>query len=156
MPNHCYNRVTISSHEGKEDQFKAVLAAFETESPFQSLHPQPDWPNVPNDKGELSVLKEHKNADGKIVFTTREFPDGTADERWYDWCYQNWGTKWEAYDFATADVDKECGYAEYSFNTAWGPADGVYNKIVEKYPDVSISWFYDEPGMEFAGYLPHD
>ena len=156
MPNHCRNRVTISAHEGKEDQFKSVLKAFESDQPFQSLHPQPDWPNVPNDKGELSALKEHKNADGKVVFTTREFPDGTADERWYDWCYQNWGTKWDAYDRSEGDIDEECGYAEFEFHTAWGPADGVYNKIAEDYPDVSVSWFYDEPGMEFAGYLPHD
>ena len=155
MPNHCYNRVTISAHEGKEDQFKAVVAAFETQSPFQSLHPQPDWPNVPNDKGELSTLKEHKNADGKVVFTTREFPDGTADERWYDWCYQNWGTKWDAYDREEGDIDEECGYAEFEFHTAWGPADGIYDKIAEDYPDVSVSWFYDEPGMECAGYLPN-
>ena len=155
MPNHCRNRVTISAHEGKEDQFKAVLKAFESERPFQSLHPQPDWPNVPNDKGELSALKEHKNADGKVVFTTREFPDGTADERWYDWCYQNWGTKWDAYDREEGDIDEECGYAEFEFHTAWGPADGIYDKIAEDYPDVSVSWFYDEPGMETAGYLPN-
>ena len=155
MPNHCTNRVTISAHEGKEDQFKAVLKAFESERPFQSLHPQPDWPNVPNDKGELSALKEHKNADGKVVFTTREFPDGTADERWYDWCYQNWGTKWDAYDREEGDIDEECGYAEFEFHTAWGPADGIYDKIAEDYPDVSVSWFYDEPGMECAGYLPN-
>ena len=155
MPNHCSNRVTISAHEGKEDQFNAVLKAFESERPFQSLHPQPDWPNTPNDKGELSALKEHKNADGKVVFTTREFPDGTADERWYDWCYQNWGTKWDAYDREEGDIDEECGYAEFEFHTAWGPADGIYDKIAEDYPDVSVSWFYDEPGMECAGYLPN-
>ena len=27
-------------------------------------------------------------------------------------------------------------------------------RIREKYPDVGISWFYDEPGCELAGYLP--
>ena len=31
--------------------------------------------------------------------------------------------------------------------------DVVIPMLKEKYPDVSISWFYDEPGMEFAGYL---
>ena len=51
MPNHCYNRVTISAHEGKEDQFKEVLKAFESDSPFETLYPSPDWPNTPNDKG---------------------------------------------------------------------------------------------------------
>ena len=73
----------------------------------------------------------------------------------YDWCYQNWGTKWDAYDRSEGDIDEECGYAEFEFHTAWGPADGIYNKIAEDYPDVSVSWFYDEPGMECAGYLPN-
>ena len=154
MPNHCYNRVTISAHEGKEDQFKAVLKAFESDSPFQALYPQPDWPNTPNENGDLPKLKELKNPDGSIFHITYEFPDGKNDDRWYDWCYQHWGTKWDAYDRSEGDIDEECGYAEFSFNTAWAPADGVYKAIVEKYPDVGISWFYDEPGCELAGYLP--
>ena len=155
MPNHCYNRVTISSHEGKEDQFKTVLKAFESDSPFETLYPSPDWPKTPNDKGELPELREMKNSKGEVFTTTYEFPDGTNDDRWYHWRVHNWGTKWEAYD-QSEEVDEECGYAEFTFNTAWAPPDGIYNAIVEKYPDVSITWFFDEPGMEFAGYLPHD
>ena len=31
----------------------------------------------------------------------------------------------------------------------------LFDKIKENFPDVGISWFYDEPGMEFAGYLPN-
>ena len=27
------------------------------------------------------------------------------------------------------------------------------DKIIEKFEDADIQWFYDEPGMEFAGYL---
>ena len=53
-----------------------------------------------------------------------------------------------------ADIDEECGYATFEFMTAWAPADGIFNVIREKYPDVGISWFYDEPGCELAGYLP--
>jgi len=30
----------------------------------------------------------------------------------------------------------------------------VYNHIAENYPKLDITWFYDEPGMEIAGYLP--
>ena len=60
----------------------------------------------------------------------------------------------DAYDRSEGDIDEECGYAEFTFNTAWAPADGIYNAIREKYPDVGISWFYDEPGCELAGYLP--
>ena len=154
MPNHCYNRVTISAHDGKEDQFKKLVEIFESDSPFEALYPSPDWPNTPNDKGELPELREMKNSKGEVFTTTYEFPGGVNDDRWYHWRVHNWGTKWEAYDRSQGDIDEECGYAEFSFNTAWAPADGVYKAIVEKYPDVGISWFYDEPGCELAGYLP--
>ena len=52
-------------------------------------------------------------------------------------------------------MDIEEDYAEFGFNTAWGPPEGIFDKIREYYPDVGISWFYDEPGCELAGYLPN-
>jgi hypothetical protein len=42
---------------------------------------------------------------------------------------------------------------EASFNTAWSPPEDIYNALKEKFEGMSISWFYDEPGMEIAGYL---
>jgi len=41
---------------------------------------------------------------------------------------------------------------ELTFSTAWSPPQGVVEKLKEKYPDLSFSCFYDEPGMEIAGY----
>ena len=26
---------------------------------------------------------------------TFNFPDGKNDDRWYHWCIDNWGTKWD-------------------------------------------------------------
>ena len=42
---------------------------------------------------------------------------------------------------------------EVEFETAWCPPEEVCNAIREQYDDLSISWFYDEPGCEIAGYL---
>ena len=56
-------------------------------------------------------------------------------------------------DKVTAEIDE--GWAEFAFNTAWSPPYGIFDKIKENFPDVGISWFYDEPGMEVAGYLPN-
>ena len=84
-------------------------------------------------------------------------PDGTFqstgrhDDRWYDWRLANWDTKWDAYDVVVTDEDPEC--TEIEFNTAWSPPTAICNAIREQYEDVSVSWFYDEPGMEIAGYL---
>ena len=42
---------------------------------------------------------------------------------------------------------------EINFNTAWGPPIEVCEKLRDMFPEVGFSWFYDEPGMETAGYL---
>ena len=152
MPNWCDNRVTISSNTEDDSQFKELVAKFQVERPFNEIYPQPDWKNTPNEKGELPVKREMKNDKGEIITITYDFPDGQNDDRWYHWCSNNWGTKWDV-NLVGAEVD-EC-YAEFEFQTAWAPASGIFDKIKEDYPDVAISWFYDEPGMEVAGYLPN-
>ena len=152
MPNWCDNRVTISSNTEDDSQFKELVAKFQVERPFNEIYPQPDWKNTPNEKGELPVKREMKNDKGEIITITYDFPDGQNDDRWYHWCSNNWGTKWDV-NLVGAEV-YEC-YAEFEFQTAWAPASGIFDKIKEDYPDVAISWFYDEPGMEIAGYLPN-
>ena len=157
MPNHCYNRVQLNNNaENDSKQFDELVAKFSSERPFAEILPSPDFSKIKNEDGELPVVKEHKNDKGEVIFTTTEFPkSGKSDDRWYHWNIQNWGTKWDAYDFCGADVEEEYGSATFEFNTAWGPAEGIYQYIVDHYPDVDISWFYDEPGMEMAGYLPN-
>ena len=49
------------------------------------------------------------------------------------------------------DYDDE--QIEINFNTAWGPPIEVCEKLRDMFPEVGFSWFYDEPGMETAGYL---
>jgi len=163
MPNHCYNRVTICSSGDNEasslDQIETLKDIFEGESIFPQIIPEPDWANTPlstsdlvtyGDKrgevGELPVKVEHDYGISSRFASTKR-----ADDRWYDWRLQNWDTKWDAYDVSIDDDDPE--QLEVSFNTAWSPPEAICNKIREDYPDVSVSWFYDEPGCEIAGYL---
>jgi len=144
MPNHCYNRVEIFGESKEIHQIKHQLKTAETDFDFDTIIPTPNFNKIPNDKGELPVPRKHG-------FGGFEFPDGSQDDRWYHWHIDNWGTKWNSYDCELADEDDE--RLEYHFNTAWGPPEGVILKLRELYPEVSVSAFYDEPGMEVAGYL---
>ena len=148
MPNWCYNRVTAY---GNEDKLKEIEKIFESKTPFNDIFPMPDFKTIPNEKGELPKIEQHKNPKtGEVIFETYNFPDGTNDDRWYSWCVDNWDTKWEA-----SEVEFECDDSEIltvTFDTAWSPPEGVMRKLREKFPDVSFSCFYDEPGMESAGY----
>jgi len=40
----------------------------------------------------------------------------------------------------------------YEFNTAWSPPVPLVYKIRARFPKLKISAFYDEPGVERAGY----
>ena len=142
MPNHCHNRVTFYS-ANTEDVAK-LKKIFEDERTFTQIIPEPDWPNTPNNDGELP----DKHEDPWQVY---RFSDDKVDDRWYNWRIHNWDTKWDAYDVVVTDDDPE--NVEIEFNTAWSPPEAICSAIREQYPDVSVSWFYDEPGCEIAGYL---
>ncbi len=150
MPNWCYNRVTAF---GNEDKLKEIEKIFESETPFNDIFPMPDFKTIPNENGELPKLEQMKNPDGSILWETYNFPDGKNDDRWYHWNIQNWGTKW---DVTAQNVEIEYEddeQLEMSFETAWAPPEPICYRLREMFQDLSISWFYDEPGMETAGYL---
>ena len=166
MPNHCHNRVTIYGSGNDTDETRAQIAKlkqiFEDENCFGQIIPEPDWANTPlmsKDVKEYSFSEPRGKAGELPMQPTNEnghhvpfFPStGRQDDRWYDWRNQNWGTKWDCYDVEVTDDDPDC--LEIQFNTAWAPPEAICNEIREQYPDVSVSWFYDEPGCEPAGYL---
>ena len=162
MPNHCHNRVTFySSGSAPEslEQIAKLKQIFEDENCFGQIIPEPDWNNTPLDEetagnwlhskrgevGELPVPVEEYGISYRFKSTDK------PDDRWYDWRLQNWDTKWDAYDVCVTDDDPE--NVEITFNTAWSPPEAICSAIREQYPDIDVSWFYDEPGCEIAGYL---
>ena len=151
MPNWCYNRVTAYADDVHNAKLEEVKKIFESKTPFNDIFPMPDWKNTPNENGELPKLEQMKNPDGSILWETYNWPDGTNDDRWYSWCVHNWDTKWEP---DMHDIDYEDSeILAITFNTAWSPPEEIHSAISEQFDDLSMSWFYDEPGCEVAGYL---
>ena len=173
MPNHCYNRVSFYGDSESEiqklhDIFSKGLENddnVDTGSVFGHFIPEPDWANIPlseEDQYEYSFSSARGEVGEKPVMVINEespFMNGlrfkstnAQDDRWYNWRVQNWGTKWDCYTLEMDDTDLPHGF-EVTFETAWSPPEEVCSAIREQYPNVSISWFYDEPGCEIAGYL---
>jgi len=67
----------------------------------------------------------------------------------YDWCIENWGTKWGLYDFSPVKEFKSS--AVVSFQTAWSPALPVIQKMSEMFPELSFTLKYFECGGGFKG-----
>lgn len=62
---------------------------------------------------------------------------------WYNWCINNWGTKWNAYDQRHCYTERDnIATYELIFCTAWGIPDKFYEKMYdlvhEKYPNLSV------------------
>lgn len=150
MPNWCMNRVSISGSEEDIKKITKLVSTKDSALSFNNIIPAPNWNKIPNEKGELPVKEEIKNKEGVVVMTTNNFPDGKNDDRWYSWQCENWGTKWDACSVEV--VSEGTDYIEYEFETAWSPPHPIIDKLREDFPDVSISAFYDEPGMQIAGY----
>jgi len=167
MPNHCYNRVSFYS-----DDTTAILKLYNIfesgTNPkndltvFGQIIPEPDWANTPLAEGDLqeySFSNPRGEVGEKPVYKDKGFGKGlyfpstdVNDDRWYNWRVHNWGTKWDCYDLSIEDDEMPNGF-QAQFNTAWSPPEDIANAIKEQFDDLSVSWFYDEPGMEVAGYL---
>ena len=154
MPNHCHNRVTIYTATGDDDsvaKIAKIKQMFEDENCFGQIIPEPDWANMPLMSNELKFLGRERGKVGELPVNGRFQSTDQQDDRWYDWRIQNWDTKWDCYDVVVTDEDPEC--TEIEFNTAWSPPEAICTELREQYPDLSFTWFYDEPGCEIAGYL---
>ena len=164
MPNHCHNRVTFypagDNTEKAIEDIKAIKQIFEDENCFGQIIPEPDWPNTPLMSKDVQGLVYDRGKVGELpVMTKQTYGESLrfqstdrVDDRWYDWRVQNWDTKWDCYDVEVVDPDPE--NLEIEFNTAWSPPEAICHALREKYEDtVAISWFFDEPGCEIAGYL---
>lgn len=59
---------------------------------------------------------------------------GVAD--WYQWRLQNWGTKWNTYEYRRLDDNT------IEFQTAWNGIPNMVRLVAEKFPEVTIEYKY--------------
>lgn len=165
MPNWCENRLEFSCEtKAQADQIREFLSGDNGEIDFNNIKPMPEILR--------HTVKGGKTFDGEtheVWFC--ENPEANFNDRierplndddraqlleagstdWYDWSCDNWGTKWNAAHIQ--DVEQDSEYLVYRFDTAWSPPQPIIEALREMYPDIHITAFYDEPGMEVAGYL---
>ena len=72
---------------------------------------------------------------------------------WYEWCCDNWGTKWdirvEGIEEAETNAPNEA--IQFCFDSAWAPPLAAFRSISEKYPELIFQVEFYEEGMDFLG-----
>ena len=124
MPNWCENRVEVSGEGERVKSFVEAVKSEESAFDFEKIMATP--PDL------LNVVADGKNYS------------------WYQWRLEHWGTKWNT---DAPSCDNHGDLAIYHFDTAWSPPEGICKLVRDQWPDLSITWFYNEPGMAIAGYL---
>ena len=165
MPNWCYNRVEISGTPDVLEEFAKKVESEDEVFSFQSIVPMPEELQnicsptviVETEEDVEVYIEEHKVGDYEFV-GGQPMTEVTRDmllkeygaENWYDWANNNWGCKWDVRDVERQNLGD---YIHYQFETAWGPPKEICDALRKVFPDLDITWFFDEPGMRVAGYL---
>lgn len=110
--------------------FMEVYTLFGTTNMDSILHVPPS--------SEDAFLRQRPDIDrsefelGKQAFQNEMRYGATT---WYDWCINNWGTKWNSYGY---DYFDRSDPSTIGFHTAWSAPHPIIEKLAKRYPEVSI------------------
>jgi hypothetical protein len=105
---------------------------------------------VPKDLQIVAGCVGAKDDPKQIELEAQELSNITTHgyKNWYDFCVNEWGTKWDIGADGNPAQDIPGGLM-LGFESAWAPPVGAYEKLTEM--GFSIRAMYSEPGMAFAG-----
>jgi hypothetical protein len=138
MPNWCNNSVEI--YHDDPAMIERVRKAFNGEGLLQEFIP------VPKELSDTvsGFVPEQEALEAKQAANREKYGYST----WYDFCVNEWGTKWEIGADGNPAQDIPGGLM-LGFESAWSPPIAAYEKLTEM--GFSIRAMYYEPGMAFAG-----
>ena len=140
MPNWCNNSVEI--YHADPAMIERVRKGFNDGGLFSELIPCPKelTDTVSGSMGE-DKRAEHEAQQAANV-------EKYGYPNWYDFCVNEWGTKWDVGADGNPAQDIPGGLM-LGFDSAWSPPIGAYEKLTDL--GFRIRAMYYEPGMAFAG-----
>jgi hypothetical protein len=140
MPNWCNNSVEIY-HEDSA-MLERVRKAFDEGTLLNEFIPVPASLHIV--AGSVGDPDEQK----KLIEATEKNIEVHGYGNWYDFCVNEWGTKWDIAADGNPAQDIPGGLM-LGFESAWSPPIAAYEKLTEQ--GFRIRAMYYEPGMAFAG-----
>lgn len=163
MPNHCHNDLWIDGPKNDIDALLALIGADQEEPKFDfnAIVPYPArFAEMDAAMAEICKLGnggghwvDRENADAKAAMAAYAAKYGTDRDGFnsggYEWCTDNWETKWGAYNVSRRDYEGVC----VTFQTAWAPPKKIIAALAARFPKLELSLEYFERGMAFCGGL---
>jgi hypothetical protein len=141
MPNWCNNTVNIRHDDPA--MIERVRKAFLDGRLLDEFIPVPQALR----DTVSGFMGEDKRAEHEAQQAANVEKHGYAN--WYDFCVNEWGTKWDIGADGQPALDQDGGGLVLNFDSAWSPPIGAYEKLMAM--GFEILAYYYEPGMAFAG-----
>lgn len=138
MPNWCENRLVV---RGEQDELNRMVEQIKSEErllDFNKILPYPA--RFQEQDNEVEALRNSGVA-------WEDIPKDGYNSGGYEWCIENWGTKWNAVE-ATIDEDYDI---TYFFDTAWSPPIPVIHELSRQFPELYFELTFGDPAMDFSG-----
>lgn len=148
MPNHCTNRLTVIGDADTIRSFREKIALPDDKLGDDAVSILPRLYPTPSELHEMPATFGNANSEEHEAWMQRNKEKYGATD-WYDWCVNNWGTKWGDYD--SRIEHEEPTVLGISFTTAWAPALEGITYISNDFPTLNFIYCYDEGGMGFLG-----
>jgi len=134
MPNWCENDLTLLGKTKDIEKFKEHVETSKSILDENTIVPYPDTFNKMDEEDD-------------------EYSSSGFNAGGYEWCVENWGTKWGICD---PEIIDEWDYKDesemvYSFRTAWSPPTPLIEKMSEMFPDIEFDLRFFEAGMAYNG-----
>jgi hypothetical protein len=151
MPNWVRNHLTITGTNEDIASTLATLRGPESDVDFNMLclYPQ-KFADI-----DATAEREKERIDDFSADERKAFVDGGGERPkdgynsgGYEWCVENWGTKWNADD---PHVDVEDGKATITFDTAWDPPIRYIVVLAAKHPQVCLDLTYIDEMPNYRG-----
>lgn len=137
MPNWCGNTLTLTHEDPK--MITRAVKAFEESRLLAEFIPVPK---------ELNITASPGTDDKDLQTQYRVNKEKFGYETWYDFCVNEWGTKWDVGD-TQGIQDVDTNELVVYFDSAWSPPIQAYNSLVNQGFGVYATYY--EPGCGFAG-----
>jgi len=99
------------------------------------------------DKAKIDDLERLLKTEKEPKLFEYLYPMPKAEEDWYSWNVENWGTKWDASIIDSERLDENT--ISIQMDTAWAPPIALYDYLEEK--GWGVDAHYLEEGMGFVG-----
>lgn len=115
MPNHITNRIKFYGKQENIDKVLSLISGEKTHIDFEKIIPMPEH-----------IYRGNLGQEEREIY---------GSDNWYDWCINNWGTKWNAYH---TTLDERENVLE--FDTAWSCPTWILEALAKLCYEYGVSF----------------